>query len=206
MSSAGSRPARMSGRSRSGRPSGPGRWSCRRRRSCGRPSASRPGPWARSAWPRPGRGFRCRARGWRSRRPRSGRRRLGVLGLADVRSLAGQPEDVVLQPISRAMSTQRLARSRAYWRSAGLLAVKPRRWCGGLPRAGRDDLDEEALAVEHLLDLGDSLAACWASRDRPARCRRRGTARRRNRVPCTRACWRTPFPCGRAGQRGRRPC
>ena len=79
----GDRPCRRPGRgrpgssvrSRSGRPSGSGSTGLvGDRRSCGRRSAGRPDPSARWAWPRPGRGCPCRARGSCSRHRRSGRR------------------------------------------------------------------------------------------------------------------------------------
>ena len=111
-----------------------------------------------------------------------------------------------MQPTSRAMSTQPLGPI------DGVLAVggavrgecpvdRPRVF----PEPRGDDLDEQPLAVEDLLDLGDALAGCLASRGRPARCRRRGTARRRSPAPC-RPCslraysisWRTVGPNGSA--------
>ena len=84
--------------------------------------------------------------------------RPGALGLADVGALAGQPEDVVLAAdlagdVGAALGAVE-----------GVLpigrVVRGERAVDGprvFPEPGGDDLDEQALAVEDLLDLGDPL-------------------------------------------------
>ena len=84
--------------------------------------------------------------------------RLGVLGLADVGALAGQPEDVVLAADLAGDVDAPLGAVEGVLAVGGVVrgegAVdRPRIF----PEPGGDDLDEQALAVEDLLDLGDPL-------------------------------------------------
>ena len=93
-----------------------------------------------------------------------------------------------VQPSALAMSTARfgavdgvLAVARRCWRCSR------RRWCCGCSHSrGAMNSHEEALAVEHLLDLGDPLQRARPVAGRRGRRRRRGTARRRSRASCTR--------------------
>ena len=92
----------------------------------------------------------------------------GVLGLADVGPLARQPEDDVPAAELRAMS---MAPFRAFdgvlavRRLVGRVAAVDR--VGVLPQPRGDELAEQALAVEHLLDLGDARSSS-AGRSRSA--------------------------------------
>jgi len=88
--------------------------------------------------------------------------RLGVLGLTDVRPLAGQPQDVVLaaglacdidappSPIEGILPVGGAIRREGP-------VDRPRIF----PEPGSDDLDEEALAVEDLLDVGHASLGTW---------------------------------------------
>ena len=134
--------------------------------------------------------------------------RLGVLGLADVGAFAGQPEDVVL------------AADLAGDVDAPLGAVEGVLAVGGVvggeaavdrsrifPEPRGDDLDEEPLAVEDLLDLGDALL-----RAGPVEVGRHDVVVveldgvEAELLVGLELARRTPSPCGPAGRTGRRRC